>query len=134
VAKGDFFKNDRHKQAPVIVTKFEVKDLTAQDGRVCFSQAQSDTDTSIEELEELMFAEFLEALARVANTRWPDSRMAFKDKVNLAIECVTGLKKFIKQQQADVLSPKKPRTQHKQKSRRLRNIKQKMLREIGSRK
>lgn len=97
VSTGAIFGENQKKQMAAVKT-FEVKDLTSLDGRVCFSQAQADTDTAIEELEELMFAEFCEALARVANAKWPDPRMPFKDKVHLAVECVIGLKKHIHRQ------------------------------------
>jgi hypothetical protein len=63
VSTGAIFGENQKNQ--MTVETFEVKDLTSLDGRVCFSQAQADTDTAIEELEELMFAEFSEALARV---------------------------------------------------------------------
>lgn len=74
-------------------TNNDTNELTPREGSLCFSQAQQDSDETVEDLSELVFPEFCEALARVAVAKWESDAMPFKDKVALAIESMVHLER-----------------------------------------
>ena len=45
----------------------------------------------------MVFAEFIEALARIAVAKWEVPSMRFKEKVQLALESVVGLKPLVEE-------------------------------------
>jgi len=91
--KSPFDEHGRPKQKGK--GTFVVNELTAQEARACFAGAQADTDSRPDELNEMVFSEFIEALARVALAKWEDPRIQFKDKVLLAVESVSRLEKEV---------------------------------------
>eukprot|EP00936_MAST-01D_sp_MAST-1D-sp1_P000620 g620.t1 len=71
--------------------------LTFQDVRLAFAQAQGDQETKIEDLEQLLFCEFVEALARVALTKWRNrTEITERDKIKFAVQAIIGLVREIK--------------------------------------
>ena len=71
--------------------------LTFQDVRLAFAQAQGDQETKIEDLEQLLFCEFVEALARVALTKWRSrTEITERDKIKFAVQAIIGLVREIK--------------------------------------
>jgi hypothetical protein len=61
-----------------------VHTLTASEVRQCFSLAQDDLDTG-EEGRELTFAEFINAVARVACEKWEITAIGFMQKLEMAV-------------------------------------------------
>ena len=57
--------------------------LTTQEVRIAFSQAQSDTELNETETSELVFAEFVEGVARLALAKWETDVMRPAEKVGL---------------------------------------------------
>ena len=73
------------------------KGLTFQDVRLAFAQAQGDHETKVEDLEQLLFCEFVEALARVALAKWHDrAEITDRDKIKFAMQAILGLTREIK--------------------------------------
>ena len=66
--------------------------LTKFEGRVCFAQSQKDSDEETKTLEELVFPEFCEAIARVADAKWESPELSFVQKVKLAIDSILRTK------------------------------------------
>lgn len=74
-------------------------ELTTREARQAFAASQiTDEDTDgdgiiddEDELEELVFSEFLEAMTRVAIAKWEDPDMPIRDKVELAVDAVVVL-------------------------------------------
>jgi hypothetical protein len=75
--------------------------LCAQEARMAFAKSQSDQDSTKEDLSEMIFAEFVEALARVAVDKWEVPSMTFESKLTMAIESVVGLKKLVQLKNMD---------------------------------
>ena len=73
--------------------------LTLQEAKLAFSAAQTDEDEAEQSqagaganvLEELVFAEFLEGVVRVAMHKWEDPNMPMVNKIQLAIGSVAVL-------------------------------------------
>jgi hypothetical protein len=56
-------------------------------------------------MSELVFAEFVESVARVATLKWETKSMQFIDKVQLALESICGIAESISLEQKQILVP-----------------------------
>jgi hypothetical protein len=66
-------------------------DLTDMEIRQAFSCSQADDEEGLDETSELVFAEFVESVARVATLKWETQSMSFIAKVQLALESICGI-------------------------------------------
>jgi hypothetical protein len=115
--------NDRPpaSQGPTSQSGVRPNELTPREGRLCFAQSQQDQDTTYEDLAELVFPEFCEALARVAIAKWDGQGMSFNDKIALAIKSMVRVEKSILRHQREGRlkgeQAKKPRRPRRRKQR-----------------
>ena len=71
--------------------------LSPRDARSAFAQSQGDSDVTTEELSELLFCEFVEALTRIALQKWNHRKdISERDKIGFATDAVVRLLPEIK--------------------------------------
>jgi tellurite resistance protein len=81
-------------------TNSETTALTSAEVRQCFTLSQSDDEFTSAELQNMVFAEFCESLARVAVAKWESDTISFFQKVQMALESVTSLAAQVPEQYA----------------------------------
>ena len=88
-------------------SKFSVEEhrgLGQQDVRLAFAEAQMDADVTVSELSEMLFCEFIEALARIALQKWGHrDDIGDKEKIGFAVDAVTRLLPEIKRGGATIV-------------------------------
>jgi hypothetical protein len=88
-------------------SKFSVEEhrgLGQQDVRLASAEAQMDADMTVSELSEMLFCEFIEALARIALQKWGHrDDIGDKEKIGFAVDAVTRLLSEIKRGGATIV-------------------------------
>jgi hypothetical protein len=105
------------------ITKTDrLQELTPQEARIAFALAQRDDEDDLEQGRELVFCEFLEAVARIALFKWEFPLMPFRDKIGMALEAIVGVKELINIEQGRVKkTPNAPAVAKPQKPGRISN-------------
>jgi hypothetical protein len=99
-ARGNFNEPEESSEEQVLSN-----DLTDTEIRIAFSCAQADEDESVTDASELVFAEFVESVARVATLKWETKGMRFIEKVQLALESICGVADLIPPERKKLLVP-----------------------------